>query len=108
MKDKVLSLAGLILIVLASWLVLPGVLQRINHSDAIDSYIARPDSAFTVFTGCKKQVEDADDCYNAYSAAVALSESKDCNVARRFKMLVEHSRPEIIEQELAKVCTTKK
>ncbi|WP_158783798.1 hypothetical protein [Pantoea sp. BAV 3049] len=108
MKYKVFSLAGLALIVLASWLVLPGALQRINHSEAVDRYVASPDSTFAVFTGCKKQVDDANDCYNAYSAAVALSESQDCGVARRFKTLVEHNRPEIIEQELAKVCTPEK
>ncbi|NBF04683.1 hypothetical protein GV819_20585 [Pseudomonas sp. Fl5BN2] len=109
MPFKLLTISAMSLLVIVNFLVLPQVLNGLRSNPQFQTYVTDPDLTFQLFSQCKKQVVDAEACYQAYSAAVALANSEDCSVAgialqRRFKHLVEHSTPAAIENEIAKKC----
>lgn len=100
-----LSLIALI----SGLLVMPGVLKTVRSNPEMERMIKAPDATFSLFSACKKQVTDAEQCYNAYSAAVYLANLDDCSPAgielkRKFKGLVEHAKARDIENEINKQC----
>ncbi|MDF3188003.1 hypothetical protein [Pseudomonas paracarnis] len=111
MRFKLLMLAAAMLVALAYYFTLPSILHDLRSNPEIQMYLANPDLTFDVFSQCKKRVENADACYQAYSAAVQLSTTKNCSVegialTRRFKLLVGHSSAEVIESEISRDCFT--
>ncbi|MBV4368358.1 hypothetical protein [Erwinia phyllosphaerae] len=93
----------------AGYFYLPQLLKEIKSSPQIVWYSARPDLTWQVFSQCKQHVDDADACYQAYSAAVALAESGRCDaqglkLKYRFKLLTQHASPAEIEKEIDKEC----
>lgn len=88
---------------------LPQELMNIKRNPDIEYFKSRQDYTFNFFSKCKKQVSNVAHCYNAYSAAVQLAESKNCTpsgirVKRRFKQLVEHTTDDAIEDEIKREC----
>ncbi|RRZ89833.1 hypothetical protein [Erwinia sp. 198] len=93
----------------AGYFYLPRQLKEIKSNPQIVWYSERPDLTWQVFSQCKQHVEDADTCYQAYSAAVALAESDRCDtqglkLKYRFKLLTQHASPAEIEKEIDKEC----
>ncbi|WP_148874422.1 hypothetical protein [Serratia marcescens] len=85
------------------------VMQQIENDPEVNFYISNPELTYQIFSNCKKNATNVDKCYSAYSAAVRMAESEDCSrhgvkLKRRFKLLVEHSKPEEIEKEIIKEC----
>lgn len=95
--------------VLAGVKFFPAVLAHIHHNGEIRELVKHPDTVFHNFSRCKREVEDASYCYNAYSAAIQIAESKDCTpqgimMKRKFKNLVEHNVSSVIEEEINAEC----
>ncbi|HBV40295.1 MAG TPA: hypothetical protein DEF05_11580 [Erwinia sp.] len=93
----------------AGYFYLPQQLKEIKSNPQIVWYSERPDLTWQVFSQCKQHVEDADTCYEAYSAAVALAESNRCDaqgrkLKYRFKLLTQDAKPAEIEKEIDKDC----
>ncbi|UOK36012.1 hypothetical protein MJP36_15955 [Pseudomonas palleroniana] len=111
MRFKLLAFGAALLVAVADYFLLPSVLIGLRSNPQIQSYKANPDLTFQVVSQCKQTVGDTDACYQAYSAAVQLSNLKGCSsdviaIKRRFKRLVEHNLPEAIESELVTECAT--
>lgn len=88
---------------------LPAVLAHIHHNGEIRELVKHPDTVFHDFSRCRREVEDASHCYNAYSAALQIAESKDCTpqgimMKRKFKNLVEHNISSVIAEEINAEC----
>ncbi|MCC4108685.1 hypothetical protein [Serratia ureilytica] len=84
-------------------------IQQIGNDPEVGYYISNPELTYQIFSDCKKNATHVDKCYSAYSAAVRMAESEDCShhgvkLKRRFKLLVEHSKPEGIEKEIVREC----
>ncbi|TFF14602.1 hypothetical protein EXW72_03565 [Pseudomonas sp. BCA14] len=109
MRFNMLAIGAALLVALADYLLLPSVLTGLRSNPQIQSYRADPDLTFQVVSQCKQSVINADACYQAYSAAVQLSNLKSCSseaiaMKRRFKLLVERNTLEAIESGLIKEC----
>lgn len=107
-----MAATGAVLIVIATVLFLPQILREAQTNTEIEEMLQHPDSTFIIFSKCKKNVSDVDQCYNAYSAAVRLADAKNCTssgieLKRKFKRLVEHSKERDIENEISKECQLK-
>ncbi|MHA0959764.1 hypothetical protein [Enterobacter cancerogenus] len=113
MKFRYLALTGIIMLTGASAILLPGIFSRLNDTPEISYYKDHPDLTYSVFSGCKSDPVNIDECYAAYNAAVFLADSADCSaqgkeIKRRFKRLVEHAKAEIITNEINADCHTNK
>ncbi|MGG5840119.1 hypothetical protein [Huaxiibacter chinensis] len=111
MLFKVSVFFALIVTVVAGVTLLPGFLNTITNNDQIKTMVRQPDETFRYFSLCKHDVQDVDRCYNAYSAAVEIAESKDCSpegiaLKRKFKGLVEHGSASVIDGEIKKECAS--
>lgn len=87
----------------------PKVLAHIHHNDEIRKLVKHPDAVFYDFSRCKREGDEVSHCYNAYSAALQIADSKDCSpqgilMKRKFKNLVEHSVSSVIEEEINTEC----
>ena len=87
----------------------PAVLAHIHNNGEIREMVKHSDTVFHDFRHCRREVEDASYCYNAYSAALQIAESKDCTsqgimMKRKFKNLVEHNVSSVIEEEINAEC----
>ncbi|MBS1204750.1 MAG: hypothetical protein H6R25_1649 [Proteobacteria bacterium] len=113
MKFKYTVLTGTVTLAVASVMLLPGIFSQLKNTPEINYYKNHPDSAYSVFSGCKSHPDNVDECYAAYSAAVYLADSVDCSpsgieIKHRFKQLVEHSREDDINKEIISDCKMNK
>lgn len=113
MKFRYSVVTGVVLLAVASVVMLSDIISGLKNSPRIVFYHNDPDRAYSVFSVCKDHPEPIDDCYAAYSAAVALADSEDCTATgietkRRFKRLVEHAKEETITEEINSDCQTGK
>ncbi|HCI6133292.1 TPA: hypothetical protein NPP80_005123 [Klebsiella variicola subsp. variicola] len=113
MRFRYISLTGMITLVVASVILLPGIFSQLRNTPEINYYKSHPDLTYTVFNGCKSDPVNVDECYAAYNAAVYLADSADCSpdgkeIKRRFKRLVEQSKEEYITEEINADCKAKK
>lgn len=109
MRFRYLALAGCSALAVASALLLPGIFSQLNNTPDINYFKSHPDQTYTVFSRCRSQPDNVDECYSAYSAAVYLADSGDCSLAdkatkRRFKRLVEHAKESTITDEINADC----
>ncbi|MGN2425689.1 hypothetical protein [Klebsiella sp.] len=112
MTFKLMTMIGAVLVALAIVLFFPKILRESQTNTEIEKMLQHPDSTFIVFSNCKKDVSDVERCYNAYSAAVQIADSKSCTpsgikLKRQFKRLVEHAEDRDIENEISKECQLK-
>lgn len=110
MRFWIIVLASFSMLILSSVLLLPRIFTHLKNSPEINYYINHPDSSYAIFSRCKLHVDDGDICYNAYSAAVSLADSKDCSVRgiatkRRFKKLVGYGSEKKINETIISECS---
>lgn len=108
-KFRYIVLAGIVMLIMLSVMLLPGIFARLKNTPEINFYKSNPDLTYSVFSRCKSHPDNVDNCYTAYNAAVSLADSGDCSPAgkeikRRFKRLVEHSKEEYITREISSDC----
>ncbi|WP_447765747.1 hypothetical protein [Enterobacter asburiae] len=113
MSFRLLVAVGVVLVIAADVLFLPGILHGINDNPQTEHMLKHPDDIYNFFSTCKKEVLDADRCYYAYSASVQIANSPDCTpsgieLKRKFKKLVEHARDLDIESEIKIECQAHK
>lgn len=109
MSFRIVVITSVVLVTTSSIFILPKVISGLRNNPEIKDMIKHPDGTFDYFSECKKQVSDADRCYNAYSAAVQIADSRDCTpsgieLKRKFKRLVEHGTNQGIDEEINKEC----
>lgn len=110
MRFKFLTFSAIFVLVLANFLMLPQILHNLRSSPQIQKYVANPDVTFQLFSQCKILIADASACYQAYSAAIEIANSKECSAGgiamkRKFKQLIEHGTAEAIEIEILRECS---
>ncbi|MEF3092337.1 hypothetical protein CD006_01300 [Enterobacter sp. 10-1] len=112
MTFKLTVAIGVVLVAVATALFFPKIFRELQTNSELEKMLQQPDNTYLLFSQCKKDVSDVDRCYNAYSAAVQLADSKNCTpsgieLKRKFKRLVEHSKDRDIENEINKECRLK-
>lgn len=109
MRFRYAALTGLLLLALLSALFLPAIFSHLSTAPEVDYYRRHPDLTYSLFSNCKRYVDDAGRCYAAYTAAVSLADSADCSpqgreTKFRFKRLVEHASKSSLAEEIASDC----
>lgn len=109
MLFRLLTLAGAIALAALSFWQMPKIQDRAKNNPQVLAWIKVPDRTYAAIDECQKQVDNAERCYSAWSAGVALAESDDCSDVglfnkRRFKQLIEHIADDDIDKEIAKEC----
>ena len=113
MTFKLMTMIGAVLVATAIVLFFPKIVRESQTNTAIEKMLQHPDNIVIVFSKCKKEVLDVERCYNAYSAALQLADSKNCTPAGiqlklKFKRLVEHSEARDMANEITKECQLKR
>lgn len=109
MSFRIVVITTVVLVTISSIFILPEVIRGLRNNTEIREMVKHTDDTFDYFSECKKQVSDADRCYNTYSAAVQIADSRNCTpsgieLKRKFKRLVEHGTNQDIDEEISKEC----
>lgn len=109
MSFRNVVIIAVVLVTILSMTIFPKVIRGIRDNPEVREMIKYPDETFDYFSECKKKVSDTDHCYKAYSAAVQITDSKDCTpsgveLKRKFKRLAEHGTDQDIDEEINKEC----
>ncbi|MFU2318891.1 hypothetical protein [Rahnella sp. PCH160] len=109
MKFKKLVIISFTIVILFFIVFIPSIFSHLKNTPQINYYINHPDLTYKTFSQCKLRVDDVNECYSAYSAAVSLADSDDCSLTgiaskRRFKKLVEDSKEKVIDDEIVNDC----
>lgn len=110
MSFKVVTSGIIVFVGVLVYLILPKAIETIKNNPEANFMRLHPNFTYNYFKNCTIHVVDVNRCYNAYSVAIDIANSKDCTSSnierkRKFKHLVEHSTDETIEDEIKKECS---